>query len=75
MYWWLRTSFSNGVKIRTTLTDTEKWKLKFGFSYIISICVPKSALKHYSVFYFSWLDIICPAYYFSDISYFKLLYF
>ncbi len=58
-----------GKFFATTRSHAKIWGSKLGSDNIISIRVPKSALSHSSVEYFSRLDAIGPAYYFSDLSY------
>jgi hypothetical protein len=58
-----------GKFFATSRADAQMWGAKMGSNNIISIRVPNSALSHSSVTYFSRLDAIGPAYYFSDLAY------
>lgn len=58
-----------GKFFATTKANAKIWGTKLGYSNMISIRVPNSALSHSSVTYFSRLDTIGAAYYFSDLSY------
>lgn len=58
-----------GKFFATSNTHAKIWGQKLGSREIISIRVPNAALSHSSVEYFSRLDGIGPAYYFSDLTY------
>lgn len=58
-----------GKFFATSRADAKMWGARMGSSNIISIRVPNSALSHSSVTYFSRLDAIGPAYYFSDLAF------
>ena len=58
-----------GKFFATSKANVTTWGSKLDSNNMISIRVPNSALSHNSVTYFSRLDAIGPAYYFSDLSY------
>ena len=58
-----------GKFFATSKANASTWGSKLGSNNMMSIRVPNSALSHSSVTYFSRLDAIGPAYYFSNMSY------